>query len=244
MQIHEITSRKRLHEADIFGAIGSALTNKFVQSTLGVSADQMNRGGGAGSQDARARATTKMTQQAAALLGPQLNKAWNLSVQDFMKNHKDTAGNPLTSMRMANPADANRLRQELGRMIKNSTQITQPLDQWVANIDTGDVSDKEEARLIAEKIKNLEAAIWSETVEPRDPRGQALTQAFAELGTAIAQAQNVNTFTAKDPTERPGAERVTFDDATGKFKIDGRDYNEADPAHRALVADWMRRSRS
>ena len=242
MQIHEITSRKHLNEIGIIGGLGQALANKFVSSTLGVNPTDQKYATGQ-STDSRARGAMAINQQLAVLLGQQMSKAWTVAIQNFMKNHKDSAGQPLTSMKSSNPADADRLRQELNKMIMNSTKITtKDLDSWVTSIDTGDVSDKQEAKLIADNIKNLEAAIWKETIDPSD-QGNARAKAFTDLGTAIAQAQNVNTFTAQAAkVSTPGSSRVTINPA-GEFFVDGRPYDPKNPVHLRAVQDHFKNNK-
>jgi hypothetical protein len=236
MQIHEITARKKLQEVSMLGSLASAMANKFVSSTLGIDPNQGSGGGASGAKDDRARGATEINKQAAGLLGQQMGRAWAVAVQEFMKNHKDSAGNPLMNMSNANPGDAARLRQELNNMVVGATKIGKPLDQWVASINTGDVSDRQEAKIIADTLTRLQDAIWKETVEPSDTRGQARTQAFNNLGVAIAQAQNVNTFTRPDTDS---AYKVKIDPATGRITVNDRPYDPGDPAQKAAVEAYM-----
>jgi hypothetical protein len=180
----------------------------------------------------------KINQQAAGLLGQQMGKAWQVAVQNFMKTHVDASRNPLINMKNANPSDAERLRQELNNMIVNATGITgTTLDAWPASIKTGDVSDTQEAKLIVDQIKKLEEAIWKETISPSDAQGKARVQAFTNLGTAIAQAQNVNTFTKKSAA---GTSPIEYDERTGQYTYNGRPYDKDLPAHRTAMNDFMK----
>ena len=233
MQIHEITGRK-LNEVSVAGGLASAFANKFISSTLGVDPTQGAGSGASGAKDDRAQSAMNINKQAAGLLGQQMGRAWAVAVQEFMKNHKDSAGNPLMNMRNANPGDAARLRQELNSMVMGATKIGKPLEQWVASIDTGDDADKQDAQDSADELTRLQDAIWRETITPSDTRGQVRTQAFTDLGIAIAKAQNLDVFTRKGNVD--SAYEVKVDERTGAITVNGRPYNPSDPAQRAAVA--------
>ncbi len=242
MQIHEITSR-RLDEG-ILGAIAGGLTkavaNQFVSSTLGIDP----RTTPSTDPDARAKGAMEINKQLAVQLGQQLNKVWGQVTQNFMASHKDAAGNALTSMKTATPADAAKLKQELDGMVVDATKVGKPLDQWAASINTGDPKDANEAKAAVSQIKNIVDGIWKEALESSDTSGRVRASYFAELGQLIAKVQNIKQFMSspeKTPAKPGERERVTYDEKTKKITVDGRPYNPDDPAQDALVKDFFAR---
>lgn len=239
MQIHEITARK-LNEVGLAGALAKGITgavaNKFVSSTLGIDASDTP------STDPYARASGAMeiNKQLAVQMGQQLNKMWGQVVQNFMAQHPDSAGNALTSIKSARPADAAKLSQELDKIVVDMSRVGKTLDQWAAGINTGDPKDAAEAKVMVGQLKSIKDAIWKETLDPSDTSGQARAQAFANLGTAIAQIQNINSFVEKPKTgAASGIARVEVDPRTNTFMVDRQPYDPKNPIHVTAVRDFM-----
>ena len=238
MQIHEITSRKKLNEAGVLGT----LANQFVSSTLGV-----NPSSGTDDPQAQAQAAMKINTQLAGQLGQQLNKVWDQVLENFMAtaDRKGTDGMRLTNIKLAVPADLAKLKQELNQIIVDTAKVGKSLDEWVSSFSAADdPAIYNQVKLIADNIKQTADAIWKTTVDSVDKTGQARAQAFSNLGTSIAQIQNINTFHKQDksgkPTE-PGerrTSRIKYDERTGKFTYDNRPYDDTNPAHRAAMADF------
>jgi hypothetical protein len=236
MQIHEITARK-LNEISLAGGFAGALANKFVSSTLGVDARDTP------SDDplARSKGAMEINKQLAGKMGQELNKMWGQVVQNFMATHKDTSGYPLNNIKSAAPADAAKLSQELDKIVVDMSRVGKALDQWAAGINTGDPKDAAEARVMVGQLKDIKDAIWKETLDPSDTSGQARAQAFAKLGTAIAQIQNINSFVeqSKKSGAAPGTPRVTTDPRTNAFMVDRQPYDPKNPVHVTAVKDFI-----
>jgi hypothetical protein len=195
MQIHEITRKPSGKEpvneilglaANLIGGIAKQGMNKFVQNFT----PQLAPGDRVGSPTDRA-GSMKVTQPIIDALVPNLQKAWAQSVQSFLANSKDSAGNPATSLRDVTTPSIDSLKNDLVQMINNmispgnSSFSYQNLPRMVGD----DPVAKQAALEIATAINTNIQAIFDATVNGAGTN--AIKSAFVELvKDGIAPAQN------------------------------------------------------
>jgi hypothetical protein len=193
MQIHEITRKPSNKEPvnEILGALaggilkqaGKQFTQKF--NSIGYDAMQQTQGG------TDRVAGMKATQPIIDALVPQLQKAWAQTVQAFLANSKDSAGNPATSLKDVTTPSVDSLKNDLVQMINNmispgsSNFSYQSLGRMVGD----DPVAKQAAQEITTAINTNIQAIFSATVDGAGTN--VVNSAFVELvKDGIAPAQN------------------------------------------------------
>jgi hypothetical protein len=195
MQIHEITRKRPVNEG--IGAVASGLAQaagsfakqagkQFVQHFTPQLAQNLE----VGSPTDRVGGM-KVTQPIIDALTPQLQKSWAQSVQSFLANSKDSAGNPATSLKDVTTPSVDSLKNDLVQMINNmvspgsSSFSYQNLSRMVGD----DPVAKQAAQEITTAINTNIQAIFSATVDGAGTN--VVNSAFEELvKNGIAPAQN------------------------------------------------------
>ena len=193
MQIHEITRKSSNKEPvnEILGALaggilkqaGKQFTQKF--NPIGYDAMQKKQGG------TDRVGGMKVTQSIVDALTPQLQKAWAQTVQTFLANSKDSAGNPATSLKDVTTPSVDSLKNDLVQMINgmispgSSSFSYQSLNRVVGD----DPVAKQAAMEITTAINTNIQAIFDATVNGAGTN--VVNSAFVELvKDGIAPAQN------------------------------------------------------
>ena len=193
MQIHEITRKPSNKEPvnEILGALaggilkqaGKQFTQKF--NPIGYDAAQQKQGG------IDRVGGMKATQPIIDALVPQLQKAWAQTVQAFLANGEDSAGNPPTSLKDVTTPSIDSLKNDLVQMINrmispgSSSFSYQNLSRAVGD----DPVAQNAAMKIATAINTNIQAIFDATVNGAGTN--AVNSAFVELvKDGIAPAQN------------------------------------------------------
>jgi hypothetical protein len=194
MQIHEITRKPSNKEPvnEILGALAGGIlkqaakqfTQKF--NPIGYDAMQQKQGG------IDRVAGMKVTQPIIDALTPQLQKAWAQTVQAFLANSKDSAGNPATSLKHVTTPSIDSLKNDLMQMINNmiSPGNNSFSYQSLSRMAGDDPVVKQAAQEITTAINKNIQAIFSATVDGAGTN--VVNSAFVELvKDGIAPAQNL-----------------------------------------------------
>ena len=199
MQIHEITRKPSNKETvnEILGAVAGGIASvaggiakqagkQFVQKF----APQLAPGDRAGSATDRVGGM-KVTQPIIDALTSQLQKAWAQSVQAFLANSKDSAGNPATSLKNVTTPSVDGLKNDLVQMINRmiSPSIGSFSYQNLNRMVGSDPVAKQAAMEITTAISTNIEAVFKATVDGTGTN--VVNSAFVELvKDGIAPAQN------------------------------------------------------
>lgn len=192
MKIHEVTRKQQVNEilglaGALIGGVAKQAAKQFTQkfNPIGYDAAQQSASG------TDRIGGMKITQSIADELTKQMQKAWAQTVQSFLLNAKDAAGNPATSLADVTGTSKEGLRNELVQMINkmispNSTSFTYTsLPRMVGD----DPAAKQAAQEMITAINTNMDKIFDATVTGGG--ANVVQQAFKDLvGNGIAPAQN------------------------------------------------------
>lgn len=239
MQIHEITSKKPVNEvlgkvaglaANLVGGIAKQAGQAYLQkvapqmATDKVGAPTDRIGGMA------------VTQQLVASLAPQMQKAWQQTVQAFLANSKDSLGNPATRMADVTSPSKDNLKAELIKMVNKMISPGSGAFDY-RNLDRYVGADKGATEIKAALDRGI-LELFSNTVEGLSP--QAMLMSFQELvRDGIAPAQNVMAY---DRDAGSGKKTRLYKDPSGRTVIDLGDgpeyFDMANPAHKRAWEEY------
>jgi hypothetical protein len=196
MLIHELTQPRRVNE--VVGAVAAALGG--IAKQVGTQAINTALGQNVTSQDGPAQSREQgfaslVNSPAAKTLATSMQTAWQQTVQNFLANAKDSAGNPATALKYVTQPSVDSLLPDLqamvNRMIGGKYGANFNYQNMASNIE--DPVTKAGIQEVIARINEHIQAIYKATVEGVDPK--SLGDNWVKLvGNGILPAQNAMAY--------------------------------------------------
>ena len=181
MQIHELTRPRKVNEG-FASALGTQLMNKAFGGV-----DVMDKSGPSQSREQGFQSMVNSPE--ARTLAVTMQQSWKQTVNNFLANSKDSAGDPPTSLSQVTQPSVTTLRATLDQMV-NSMIGRQGTDyKQLANY-VNDPLQKQYTQKIVTDIDKTVDAIYQATLKNTD--ASTVGKMFVELvGMGVLPAQNI-----------------------------------------------------